>query len=119
IALVVDGAGRLLGTVTDGDIRRAMLADLSLETPVATILERQRELAEPRAVPLTAPVGSPPAELVALMRRYDVRQIPLIDDDGRARDLALLHELVEVEGPPLRAVVMAGGFGTRLAPLTE
>ncbi len=119
IALVVDYAGRLVGTVTDGDIRRAMLADLSLETPVATILERQRELHEPRPMPLTAPIGTPPAELVALMRSYDVRQIPLVDEDGRVQDLALLHELVDVEGPPLRAVVMAGGFGTRLAPLTE
>jgi dTDP-glucose pyrophosphorylase/CBS domain-containing protein len=119
IALVVDEDGRLLGTVTDGDVRRAMLADLRLETPVATLLERQRELHEPRPMPLTAPAGTTPAELVALMQRYDVRQIPLVDDEGRVRDLALLHDLVELEGPPLRAVVMAGGFGTRLAPLTE
>lgn len=119
IALVVDDESRLVGTVTDGDVRRAMLADLSLDAAVATLLERQRELHEPRPVPLTAPVGAAPAELVALMQRYDVRHIPLVDDEGRVRDLALLQELVELEGPPLRAVVMAGGFGTRLAPLTE
>ena len=69
--------------------------------------------------PSAGPIGTPPAELVALMRSYDVRQIPLVDEDDRVQDLALLHELVDVEGPPLRAVVMAGGFGTRLAPLTE
>jgi dTDP-glucose pyrophosphorylase len=119
IALVVTGDRRLLGTVTDGDVRRAMLADLSLETPVRAIVERQRELRENRPFPLTAPLGAPPVELVALMQTYDVRQVPLVDDEGCVRDLALLSEFVEIEGPPLRAVVMAGGFGTRLAPLTD
>jgi dTDP-glucose pyrophosphorylase len=119
IALVVERDGRLLGTVTDGDIRRAMLAGLGLETPVAVLLERQRDLHEPRPMPLTAPRGTPAAELVALMRAYGVRQIPLVDPEGRVEDVALLQELVEVDGPPLRAVVRAGGFGSRLAPLTE
>lgn len=118
IALVVDERRRLVMTVTDGDIRRAMLADLDLDTPVSTVLERQRELAEDRPIPLTAPVETPPAELVALMQHYDVRQIPLVDDERRVRELALLHELIETEAPPLRAVVMAGGYGSRLGELT-
>ncbi|MFN2628963.1 MAG: nucleotidyltransferase family protein [Gaiellaceae bacterium] len=119
IALVVETDRRLLGTVTDGDIRRAMLADLSLETPVTALVERQRALAEPRPIPLTAPLDAQPAELVALMQRYDLRQIPLVDDQARVRAVALLHDLIEIEGPPLRAVVMAGGFGTRLGALTD
>jgi dTDP-glucose pyrophosphorylase len=119
MALVVDAARTLLGTVTDGDVRRAMLAELELETPVTVLLDRQRALAEPRPFPLTSPVGTPPAELVALMRRYDVRQVPLVDEAGRVEALALLEELIEVEGPPLRAVVMAGGFGKRLGELTS
>jgi NDP-sugar pyrophosphorylase family protein len=86
---------------------------------VTVLLERQQDLHEPRPVPLTAPVGTAPAELVALMQAYEVRQIPLVDADGCVQDLALLQDLVEVEGPPLRAVVMAGGLGSRLAPLTE
>jgi dTDP-glucose pyrophosphorylase/CBS domain-containing protein len=120
IALVVDGDGRLAGTVTDGDVRRAMLADLDLATEVSVLVERQHELAaaEGRPVPLTAPVGTSAPELVALMQRYDVRQIPIVDDDGRVEGLALLHDLIETEGPPLRAVVMAGGLGTRLGDLT-
>lgn len=119
IALVVADGRRLLGTVTDGDLRRAMLADLELGAPVTLLLERQRELGEPRPMPLTASAGVPPAELVALMRRFDVRQIPLVDAEERVVDVALLEELVEVEGPPLRAVVMAGGFGARLGDLTR
>ena len=114
VALVVEPGRKLLGTITDGDIRRAMLADLDLETPVTELLARQRELHEPRPMPLTAPVGTDPSELAALMRRYEVRQIPLVDDEGRVRDIAL----IEPDEPGLRAVVMAGGFGTRLGELT-
>jgi dTDP-glucose pyrophosphorylase/CBS domain-containing protein len=119
IALVVDAEQRLLGTVTDGDIRRAMLADVLLDAPVQVLLERQQELHEGRPIPLTARIGTSAAELVALMQRYDVRQIPLIDATGRLDSVSLLRDLVEVQGPPLRAVVMAGGFGTRLGDLTR
>src|SRR3954471_22310256 len=81
IALVVEDDRRLLGTVTDGDLRRAMIAEIELDAPVGVLLERQRELHEPRPMPLTAAVGATAPELVALMRRYDVRQIPVVDDD--------------------------------------
>jgi dTDP-glucose pyrophosphorylase len=118
IALVVDREGRLAGTVTDGDVRRAMLARVELDAPVEILLERQRARDQGRPVPLTAPVGTPAPELVALMQRYSILQIPLVDDDRRVRELAVLSELIDVEGPPLRAVVMAGGFGTRLGDLT-
>jgi dTDP-glucose pyrophosphorylase/CBS domain-containing protein len=119
IALVVDHAGRLIGTVTDGDIRRAMLADIPLDERVTVLLERQAALGEDRAIPLTAPVGTPASELIALMRRYEVRQIPIVDAEQRPTDVVLLHELIGVEGPPLRAIVMAGGLGTRLGDLTS
>jgi dTDP-glucose pyrophosphorylase/CBS domain-containing protein len=119
IALVVDAERRLLGTVTDGDIRRAMLADVALDAPVVVLLERQQALHADRPIPLTARVGAHAAELVTLMQRYDVRQIPLVDDGGHVQSLSLLRDLVEIEGPPLRAVVMAGGFGTRLGDLTR
>ena len=119
IALVVAEDLRLLGTITDGDIRRAMLADVDLGAPVGELLERQRALEEGRPLPLTAPVGTDVTELIELMRRYEVRQIPLVDTAGRPESVALLHELIGGEGPPLRAVVMAGGFGTRLGALTD
>ena len=118
IALVVDRVGALVGTVTDGDIRRAMLADISLDEPVAVLLERQAALEEDRPIPLTAPIGTSASELIVLMRRYEVRQIPIVDDARRPTDIVLLHELIGVEGPALRAVVMAGGMGARLGKLT-
>src|SRR5205823_168110 len=50
IALVVDDRRRLVGTVTDGDIRRAMLANVALSEPVAVLLERQAALGEDRPI---------------------------------------------------------------------
>jgi dTDP-glucose pyrophosphorylase len=110
IALVADDDGRLTQTITDGDIRRALLARTSLDAPVAELDQRQ---------PVTAPVATPRVELVHLMTSRSLRHLPLVDDAGRVVDLALLDELVREYELPLTAVVMAGGFGTRLRPLTE
>lgn len=116
IALVLDSDRHLIGTITDGDIRRALLAGMNLELPVAEILKLREPAAEG---PLTAPYGTPDAALLHMMTETSIRQIPLLDEDGRVVDVALLNELVKEYELPLRAVVMAGGFGTRLRPLTE
>ena len=117
IALLVDDARRLVATITDGDIRRAMLAGIDLDSPVETLVDRQKE--EPYPRPLTAPAGSTASDLLALMTLYTLRHIPIVDEERRVIDLALLHDLVEDTQLPVRAVVMAGGFGTRLGELTE
>src|SRR5678815_2866544 len=64
-------------------------------------------------------VGTPDTALLHLMAETTVRHIPLVDEENRVVDIALLSELVREYELPLRAVVMAGGFGTRLRPLTE
>jgi dTDP-glucose pyrophosphorylase len=117
IALVLDNDGRLLGTITDGDIRRAILAGVDLELPVQTLLDQRRGTRY--ETPLTALAGTSDAELLHMMTESGVRHIPLVDVDGRVADLSLLSELVKEYELPLRAVVMAGGLGTRLRPLTE
>ena len=113
IALVADGERRLLGTVTDGDIRRAILADIDLDTPLPGVLAAR---AEPAA---TAPAGTGPAELLKLMADWEVRHLPLLDEAGRVVDVALLTDLVRDYELPIAAMVMAGGFGSRLLPLTQ
>jgi len=117
IALVVDEERRLLGTVTDGDIRRAILSNLGLDEPVQALLDRRSETAYPK--PITALIGDSDPELLELMQRHSVRHVPVVDRDGRVADLAVLSDLLKEERLPLTAVVMAGGFGTRLRPLTQ
>jgi dTDP-glucose pyrophosphorylase/CBS domain-containing protein len=115
IALVVGADRFLLATVTDGDLRRAMLAGSDLDGDTVAAL--------PAVVagrpPVTARPGTTPAALMKLMKDRRVRQVPLVDDRGCVVELALLRELALEDQLPLTAVVMAGGFGTRLRPLTE
>jgi dTDP-glucose pyrophosphorylase/ubiquinone/menaquinone biosynthesis C-methylase UbiE len=117
IALIVDEERHLQGVVTDGDIRRAILAGLDLDLPVQRLLEHKVQIS--RSVPLTALVGTPDAELLHVMNQYALRHIPLVDQEGRVADVALLSDLVKGYELPMAAVIMAGGYGTRLRPLTE
>ncbi|MGH9371981.1 MAG: nucleotidyltransferase family protein, partial [Vicinamibacterales bacterium] len=117
IALVVDRDGRLIDTITDGDVRRAILASVDVTLPVQRLLDAKDRGNLP--APVTAAVGTPELELLHVMNSFGLRHIPLVDDRGRVADLALLSDLAKESELPLTAVVMAGGFGTRLRPLTE
>jgi dTDP-glucose pyrophosphorylase/CBS domain-containing protein len=117
IALVVDDEKHLLGTVTDGDVRRAILRDVSLQESVTALLLRPP--GSPYAQPIAAPLGTPDDELLALMHIRAVQQVPLLDTAGRVKGLATMAELTRRSDLGIPAVVMAGGFGNRLHPLTE
>jgi dTDP-glucose pyrophosphorylase len=117
IVLVVDAQSRFVGTVTDGDVRRAMLRHESLESPVAVLLKRPPN--SPHPEPVTAPAGTGSRELLALMERHKLRHIPMLDSQSRIVDLALLDDFKLDRHLSAHAVVMAGGRGTRLAPLTH
>jgi dTDP-glucose pyrophosphorylase len=110
IALVVDSDGRLIGVMTDGDIRRAILRGLPMTTSVLEVMNNK---------PLSAKEGTPSRELLALMRRHVVHQIPIVDRDNRVVSLALIDDLIGAREKPNWVVLMAGGLGTRLRPLTE
>ena len=117
IALVVDEKWRLVGTISDGDVRRAWAEGRDLDTPVSKLLALKVKSIYPR--PVTALVGTGPADLIRLMKEKVVRQIPLLDPEGRVVDLVTQEDLAPDEMPSLQAVVMAGGYGTRLRPLTQ
>lgn len=110
IALVIDGERRLLGTVTDGDIRRALLRGEGFETPVEHVMHRKF-----RSLPAMADEG----EALALMRRETLHQIPAIDVHGKVVRLFLLEDLIKPKTLPNPVVIMAGGEGRRLGPLTK
>lgn len=117
IALVVDEERRLVGTVTDGDTRRAVLAGVDLDIPISELLARKADSKYPK--PVTASTESSDDEILNLMRQHRLRQIPVLDSQGVVVDLALLDDLVPDQELPLQALIMAGGFGKRLRPLTE
>lgn len=110
IANVVDADDRLLGTVTDGDVRRGLLAGVRLSDTVETVMNRN---------PVTAPAGGNRMKLLAMMRRRSVNQVPLLDTQGRVVGLETLASVLEPGGAENWVILMAGGLGTRLRPLTH
>jgi dTDP-glucose pyrophosphorylase/predicted transcriptional regulator len=110
IVLVVDDAQRLLGTMTDGDVRRAVLRGTSLNLPVSSIMN---------ADPLKVPHGTTREEAIALMRSHTVHQLPVIGSDGCVVDLITLDAALKTRREETQVVLMAGGLGSRLRPLTE
>lgn len=110
IALVVDQHQRLLGTVTDGDIRRGILKNIPLTASVNRIMNED---------PIVAGIDVSPREIQALMRARRIRHIPIVDDEYRLADLYLYDQLHTEEKRENVVVLMAGGLGTRLRPLTD
>ncbi|MDH5326606.1 MAG: nucleotidyltransferase family protein [Gammaproteobacteria bacterium] len=109
IALVVDDACHLTGTITDGDIRRALLKGENLDTAVHLFMN-------PNAV--TGLVDEDPLSWQRAMQRHSLKHLPLLDASGCIRALARL-EIPQEPKRENRVVLMAGGLGTRLRPLTQ
>lgn len=114
VLLVVDTDERLINTVTDGDLRRAILAGRPLSDSLEFLIEEKSARGQ---TAVTAPADAPPEELKALMVRHVVRQIPLMDAAGKIAGLVTFNDLLS-DRPQTEAVIMAGGFGKRLYPLT-
>ena len=110
LALVVGDDRRLLGTVTDGDVRRAILRGVSLDEPVTAIMN---------ASPTVAYLGASREEIRSLLERRNLQHIPVVDESGRVVDVVVLSEMLRPQERPNWVVLMAGGEGTRLRPLTE
>jgi dTDP-glucose pyrophosphorylase len=108
-ALVVDDEYHLLGVVTDGDIRRGLLKNLSLSSPISSVMNTS---------PLTAKLGTARKELVKYMEEKQLLAIPLLDDD-RVAGLETLQRMGKQAKYQNPIFLMAGGFGTRLKPLTD
>jgi dTDP-glucose pyrophosphorylase len=112
LILVVGGDGTLCGIVTDPDIRRAILARMDFQRPVTEIMVRD---------PITVAPDTAPEEILELMQRTQAHQIPVVDGESRVRDVAFIEEMLAHHSIQVRrtGVIMAGGFGTRLLPLTK
>ncbi len=109
IALVVDGECRLLGTVTDGDVRAGLLDGVALGAPVSRVM---------CMTPTAVRQDADSSEIMAVMREKDILQIPLLDVRGRVVGLKILKDFLTTPRRENRVVLMAGGLGTRLGKLT-
>lgn len=110
LALCVDAEGKLLGSVSDGDIRRGLLRGLAMDDPVS-------EIANPS--PMVVPESADRDLVRALMQANKVQQVPVVDPQGRVVGLHLWDELTTPASHDHPMVIMAGGKGTRLRPYTE
>jgi cellulose synthase/poly-beta-1,6-N-acetylglucosamine synthase-like glycosyltransferase len=110
IALIINERHHLIATVTDGDIRRAVLAGMDLDLPVTELLNQRQPAFD--TGPLTAAFGTSDAALLHLMTENGVRHIPLVDEHSCVVDIAILNDIVKEYELPLRAVVMAGGYAS-------
>lgn len=110
VALVVDEEDVLLGVVTDGDIRRGLLNNLPLTEPVSEVMNTN---------PTTALENSSREKLIDLMERLDILSVPLLNVNGKVIGLETLHGALHQPKHQNPVFIMAGGFGTRLKPLTD
>lgn len=110
IAIVVDDECRLLGTLTDGDVRRALLRYQSLAVPVSQVM---------CTTPQVAQRDWSRERVLAVMESTQLLQLPVVDIDNRVVGLETLHGLLDKRLLNNPVFLMAGGFGTRLYPLTN
>lgn len=109
IVFVVD-QDRLVGVITDGDVRRALLSGASLESPLAKFVVSE-------CVTVSADMSR--NEVLELMHSRRINQVPIVDAERRLMGVHLIHDLLGSAARPNTAVIMCGGRGTRLAPLTN
>ncbi|MCF8780181.1 nucleotidyltransferase family protein [Vibrio sp. IRLE0018] len=110
VALVVDNNQHLVGVVTDGDIRRGLLKNLTLAEPVSLVMNLS---------PTIAKMGTRREDLIELMEKKSILSIPLLDEAGKVVGLEILHGALHRPKYQNPVFLMAGGFGTRLRPLTD
>ncbi|MGY8625991.1 alcohol dehydrogenase [Chromobacterium violaceum] len=110
LAVVVDEHRRLLGTVSDGDARRALLSGLGMDDRVGKVMHA-------RATTVSA--SSTPQEILETMRRTGLHQLPIVDAENVVVGLALIGDYLSAERRDNWVVIMAGGLGSRLQELTR
>lgn len=110
IVLVVDENHGLLGTITDGDIRRSILKGISLDDPASKIMNPS---------PTVARAGDERPLILAMMQQKQLHHIPVVDEHGRLIGLEILDEIIQRRIRDNPVVLMAGGLGSRLRPLTD
>lgn len=110
IALVINEKNQLLGVITDGDVRRGILKGISLDNSVDIIMNTN---------PIVAHIEDCREHIWSLMKSKSIRQIPIVDEEKRVIDVVFLEDFIQPKLKDNWVVLMAGGLGNRLKPLTD
>jgi len=110
IVLVIDDRRRLIGTVTDGDIRRGLLKDNTLESSVSNVMRQD---------PIIVTEGASREEIFALLGKHKIHQLPVVDSEGVLVSLVVIDEILVNPKKENLIILMAGGMGRRLGDLTK
>ena len=110
IAIVVDKNNKLLGTISDGDIRRAILKNIPLTESVKKVYFKN---------PTVVSINDSKQEIINICKVKKIHQVPIVDANGNLVGLEILDELITKEKKLNKVILMVGGLGTRLQPLTE
>lgn len=110
IVLVIDDEQRLIGTITDGDVRRAILKGASIDDEINGIVHKN---------PIYIEEGATKEKIKDIFIRRAIKQIPVIDRKGIVVDLISINDILIPEGKDHPVIIMAGGLGTRLKDLTK
>jgi dTDP-glucose pyrophosphorylase len=110
IVLVVSSENTLVGTLTDGDIRRGLLRGLDLDSPIESVIHKEA---------IVAPLQMTRDMVLQMMQANQIHALPVVDGARKVVGLHMLNDLLAPSPRPNLMVIMAGGKGTRLRPHTE
>jgi dTDP-glucose pyrophosphorylase len=110
IALVVDEDKHLLGTIVDGDIRRGLIRGVGIDALVGEVMFKE---------PMVCHASDSQEQILRIALSKKLYQIPIIDEEGMVVGLEELDDLLHTPTYNNKVVLMVGGLGTRLRPLTN
>lgn len=110
VAFVVNKRGKLLGTLTDGDIRKGLLKGQNLNSSIKSIFFKK---------PTIAKKNDSKEKLLKIALSKRIHQIPVVDNNGKVIGVHILDELIKPKIKSNKVAIMAGGRGMRLRPLTK
>jgi dTDP-glucose pyrophosphorylase len=106
---IVDESDCMVGSLTDGDIRRGLLKDLEISNPVSVFMNTNYRFIERGQ--------QDDLEYLRQQRKADIKLIPILDQHHRIIKIINLSKTKTLL--PIAALIMAGGKGERLKPFTE
>lgn len=110
LALVIDKNNKLLGTISDGDVRRALINNISLDDSIEKIYYK---------TPTVANISDSREDIINICTTKKIHQVPIVNNDGSLVGLEVLDELISKGNKTNKVILMVGGLGKRLKPLTE